>query len=258
MSRRAMPRSRTAPGLTPVLRQSLSDAVFEQLRSRIVSGGMAAGSPLPAERALCEALRVNRSSVREALRRLQQAGLVAVRHGGSSQVLDYRESAGLDLLEALLISPQGAFDHAVIRSVLQMRSAIAPDIARLAALHGTAAVALQLDEIVADMKEAAGDLPRLQDLALKFWQVVVRASDNVAYQLAYNSMRRTYDRCRELLRAVLADELSDTAAYAEIAAAIRRRDAAAAENEGRRLMRRGEAAIEEALQQLERARRSVS
>lgn len=75
--------------LKPVRRQSLSDAVFDQLRDRIVSGAMRAGDPLPAERALCEALGVNRGAVREALKRLAQARLVAVQHGGASRVLDF-------------------------------------------------------------------------------------------------------------------------------------------------------------------------
>jgi DNA-binding FadR family transcriptional regulator len=253
-----MQRVRLKPQLVPVARRSLSDAVFEQLRQQIVSGVMAAGGTLPAERALCEALGVNRSSVREALRRLQQAGLVAVRHGGSSQVLDYRESAGLDLLEALLVTPAGDFDPDVIRSVLQMRSAIAPDAVRLAARQPQPRLADRLDELTMAMRRAAGDLAELQALALTFWEAVVRASANVAYRLAYNSMRRTYDRCRDLLRAVLAEELGDCTSYELISAAIRRGDAVAAETAARTLIRRGEKAIEDALDQLERTRRSAS
>jgi DNA-binding FadR family transcriptional regulator len=253
-----MARAVRKPRLTPIPRRSLSDAVFEQLREQIVSGAMASGSPLPAERLLCEALGVNRSSVREALRRLQQAGLLAVRHGGTSQVLDYRESAGLDLLEALLVTPAGDFDPHVIRSVLQMRSAIAPDAVRLAATRGRAGLADRLDAIVAEMRKADRDLPRLQDLALKFWEAIVSASENVAYRLAYNSLRRTYDKCRALLQAVLADELADVAAYAAIAGAFRRGDVRAAESKARRLMRRGEEAIGTALKDLESSVRRAS
>lgn len=246
------------PNLTPIPRRSLSDAVFEQLRDRIVSGEMKAGSPLPAERVLCEALGVNRSSVREGLRRLQQAGLVAVRQGGASQVLDYRGSAGLDLLESLLFTPGGDLDPEVIRSVLRMRSAIAPDAACLAARRPSARCAKRLDEIVARMKGLEKDLPRLQGLALEFWELVVGASDNVAYRLAYNSLRRTYDKCREVLQAVLAEELTDAAAYAAIAEAVRRGDAGAAEKRARELMGRGEAAIGAALKRLERVQRRAS
>ena len=93
--------------LRPVRKQSLSDAVFEQLRDQIVSGAMVPGAALPAERVLCEALGVNRGSVREALKRLQQSRLVSVRHGGTSHVLDYRASAGLDLLADLIVTAAG-------------------------------------------------------------------------------------------------------------------------------------------------------
>ena len=41
--------------------------------------------------------------MREALQRLSQAGLVEVRHGGSTTVRDFRTSAGLDLLPRLLV-----------------------------------------------------------------------------------------------------------------------------------------------------------
>lgn len=253
-----MARTTRQPKLTPIPRKSLSDAVFEQLRDQIVNGQMQPGSPLPAERILCEALGVNRSSVREGLRRLQQAGLVAVRHGGASQVLDYHGSAGLDLLESLLVTPSGNFDPDVIRSVLQMRSAIAPDVVRLAARRPGARLANRLAAIVEEMRAAAGDLAKLQGLALDFWEEIVGASDNVAYRLAYNSLRRTYDKCRELLQTVLADELSDIAAYAAIAAEIRCGNAAAAQTRARDLMQRGEEAIGAALKRLERADRRAS
>jgi GntR family transcriptional regulator, transcriptional repressor for pyruvate dehydrogenase complex len=226
--------------LKPVRRQSLSDAVFDQLRDRIVSGAMRAGESLPAERALCEALGVNRGAVREALKRLAQARLVAVQHGGASRVLDYRASAGLELLPDLLVDEAGGFDPAVVRSVVEMRSALAPDIARLAALRGGGAVADALDAIVARMDAVAGDLPTLQALAMRFWSALVDATENVAYRLAYNSLRDTYEKCMDLLTGVLADELGDRNGYRAIATAVRRGDGAAAERLARELTRRGE------------------
>ncbi|HSJ99124.1 MAG TPA: GntR family transcriptional regulator [Myxococcota bacterium] len=245
-----MPRAAT-PSLHPVRRQSLSDAVFEQLRDQIVRGERVPGSALPAERALCEALGVNRGAVREALRRLEQARLVAVRQGGISRVLDYRESAGLELLGALLVDAGGRFDPDVVRGILEMRSALGPDVARLAALRGGAACAEALERRIAALAAADGDLAALQEAASGFWSQLVEGADNVAYRLAYNAMNETYDRCRELLARALAPELGDVAAYAAIAAAVRRADAAEAETLARALLRRGEAGV---LAALERAR----
>jgi DNA-binding FadR family transcriptional regulator len=241
-----------APLLRRVQRQSLSDAVFEQLRDQILRGERVPGSALPAERALCEALGVNRGAVREALRRLEQARLVAVRQGGISRVLDYRASAGLELLGALLVDADGRFDPGVVRGILEMRSALGPDVARLAALRGGAGRADALDEIVEALAAAAADLPACQELASRFWAVLVEAADNVAYRLAFNALNETYDRCRELLARALAPELTDVAAYAAIAAAVRSGDGARAEAGARALLRRGEGGL---LGALERARR---
>lgn len=237
--------------LKPVRRQSLSDAVFDQLRDRIVSGEMRAGDALPAERALCEALGVNRGAVREALKRLAQARLVSVQHGGASRVLDYRSSAGLELLPDLLLTEAGGFDPRVVRSVVEMRSALAPDVARLAAVRGGKSVAGALDAIVAHMDANAGDLPALQAIAVRFWSALVDATGNVAYRLAYNSLRETYDKCMDLLTGLLADELGDLKGYRAIAAAVRRGDGAAAERLARELTRRGERRLLDAVAALE-------
>jgi GntR family transcriptional repressor for pyruvate dehydrogenase complex len=235
------------PALTPVTRHSLSEAVFRQLRDRIVGGEILPGDALPAERELGRLLGVNRSAVREAIKRLEQAHLVAVRHGGASRVLDYRESAGLDLLSDLLVTSDETFDPKVVRSVMEMRSALAPDIARRAALRANAELAARLLVVLHAMEASREDLRALQDHATDFWSALVTGSDNIAYQLAYNSMRETYDRCRELLTQVLARELRAIDAYRTIAAAVTDGDADHAESAARTLVRLGEADVVTAL-----------
>jgi len=239
--------------LRPVQRQSLSDAVFEQIRNQIVHGGRRPGSSLPAERALCEALGVNRSAVREALRRLEQAGLVVVRQGGASRVRDYRESASLDLLATLLVTPQG-FDPRVVRSILEMRGALGPDVARLAALRGGAACAARLGESVAAMRDAAGDLARLQECATAFWSDLVDGADNVAYRLAFNALHATYDRVRALLARAMEAEIGDPAPYDAVARAVASGDAAAAESAARALLARGAEGVQGAIERAIAAR----
>ena len=58
-----------------VARHSLADAVYDHLRQRIVTGALHSGERLM-EPALAESLGVSRTPVREALRRLEQEGLV--------------------------------------------------------------------------------------------------------------------------------------------------------------------------------------
>jgi DNA-binding FadR family transcriptional regulator len=183
---------------------------------------------------------------------------VSVRHGGTSRILDYRESAGLDLLPALLVTGDGHIAVEVVRGVLEMRSAIAADAARLAASRANAAVGDRLDELCAAMRNAGDDLPVLQSLAIDFWSAIINASDNIAYRLAYNSLRETYDSCREILANALAEELRDAGGYTALATAIRRRDEASAQARARDLVRRGEAGIKRVLDGLDATRGAAS
>lgn len=232
----------------PVARRSLSDHVFDQLRDRIVAGGFAPGAALPGERSLCESLGVNRGPLREALKRLDQAGLITIRHGGSTLVRDYRDGAGLDLLPDLLRTPTGAWDPEVVRAVLEMRSALAPDVARLAAERAGPEDLLRLDARVGEMQDAAGDLVELQRLSLAFWAELVRASGNVAYRLAFNSLREAYARSMDLLREVMRDEFEDVARYVGLARSVGAGEPDEAEAAARHLVRRGEARIKAVLE----------
>jgi GntR family transcriptional regulator, transcriptional repressor for pyruvate dehydrogenase complex len=212
-------------GLAPVARASLSDAVFNQLASQILARRVEPGQPLPSERDLCKALGVNRGALREALKRLAQAGLIEQRHGGATMVLDYRRSAGLDLLSRLLISPTGEPDLLVARSIMEMRAALAPDIARLCALRADADLRRMLHDIVVDMRAAGPDqLDRLQVLSLELWELLVTGADNIAYRLAFNTLRQTYEQIRGALVMALAGELRAIDECARLVEAIDARD----------------------------------
>jgi GntR family transcriptional repressor for pyruvate dehydrogenase complex len=237
--------------LAPVARRSLSDAVFEQLRDHILSGALGAGATLPGERALAASLGVNRSALREGLKRLEQARLVTVRHGGATQVLDFRATGGMELLGLLLFGPDGGLELGVARAIVELRSALAPDVARRAAERRSAAQLEALEARVASMRAAEGDVPRLQRDALSLWDTLVDASGNIAYRLAFNGMTAVYTQLLELLAPVLAAELRDVEAYAALVAAVAAARPELAERRARRLIQRGEASLGALLTQAE-------
>ncbi len=63
-------------GFEPVTRRTVTDQVRDALASRIGSGELAPGHPLPAERGLSEQFGVARTSIREALQGLVSLGLL--------------------------------------------------------------------------------------------------------------------------------------------------------------------------------------
>jgi DNA-binding FadR family transcriptional regulator len=89
---------------------------------------------MPSERRLSEELGASRHAVREALKRLQEAGLVAISQGGPTRVLDWRRHGGLDLI---LDGDVPAELHAA-RATMEMRACIGADAARLCAARATA------------------------------------------------------------------------------------------------------------------------
>jgi DNA-binding FadR family transcriptional regulator len=124
-----------------------------------------------------------------------------------------------------------------------MRAALAPDIARRCAERRDEAVLADLREVLAAMEASSQDLDRLQVLALDFWQHLVGGSDNVAYELAFNTLRRTYEAIRGALVQAFADELTALADHRAIVQAVERGDGRAAARAAARLVDRGTRAV---------------
>ena len=224
--------------LKPIEKRSVSDEVFEQLKQQILLGTFGPNTPLPSERKLSEMLGVNRGALREALKRLEQARLVSIQHGGSTLVRDFMQTAGLDLLTTLLFKEEGKIDLKVARSIVEIRSALAPDICRLAAKRATPEVKAEILEVVEHLAET-DEVSERQKIAMEFWSLCVEGSQNVAYRLCYNTLRETYAKFFDLLTHVLSPELSDIDGYRAIAQAIDDGDTAAAEQRGKELIRKG-------------------
>lgn len=241
----------TKSTFSAVRKESLSDSVYRQIEYKILRGELAAGVALPAERELSEALGVNRGAVREAIKRLQQAGLVAVRQGGNSVVLDFLNEGGLELLPNLLVHADGRLNGTVVRSIMAMRSSLAPDIAAAAARKGGVRLADELDAVLAQMHARAGDLKALQPLALDFWKKLVERGGNIAFRLAFNSMTKTYTQVWDVLAAVLEAEFRDAENLGAIAQAVRSGDVEQARSAGRRHVEIGRQALERALDVVE-------
>lgn len=194
--------------------------------SDVLSGEMAPGEMLPNERRLAEVLGVSRPAVREALSRLNAAGLIEVRHGDATTVRDYRRHAGLDLLPRLLLRGD-ELDLEVVRSILEARLHNGPKVAELAAARSGSQLAAVLDGAV-DALAAETDPVERQRAALTFWDHVVDAADSIVFRLMFNTLRATYEPALEALATVMAAEVSRPELYQRVAKAIAAGDPAGA------------------------------
>ncbi len=239
--------------LTPITRSTLSDAVYEQLSAEIVHGHLEVGEVLPAERDLARVLGVNRQAVREALKRLVQAGLIDVRQGGGARVLDYARSASLDVLPRLLFRSDGSVAVPVARSVIELRGTIGPEMAGRAAERRPPEVVEALHEVLERMSRDAGVLEALSEHTMELWGALASGSGNVAFQLAFNSLRGTFALIRGVLLGALAPELTDLEGAQALVAAVDAQDGKAARAAAGRLLDKGAAGVEQVLAQLAQA-----
>lgn len=238
--------------LQPVNRRSVPEDVFEQIVAEVLSGQMQPGEPLPSERRLAEVLGVSRPAVREAIKRLTEAGLVEVRQGDSTTVRDFRKHAGLDLLPRLLLRA-GELDVSVVRSILETRLHNGPKVAELAARRATADLVAQLGHTV-DALAADPDPVEQQRQALAFWDLIVDGADSIAFRLMYNTLRQTYEPALPALATMMAAEVGRPDAYRRIVEAIEARDPAAARRAAQDLLEPATDALMGALEALEETR----
>ncbi|MBI5104744.1 MAG: FadR family transcriptional regulator [Solirubrobacterales bacterium] len=204
----------------------VADQVFGSLLEAVLTGRYAPGEKLPGQRALAPDLGVTLSSVREALKRLEQMGLVDVRHGDAMRVRPWREHGGLDVLVHVLFAG-GGVDAAVLRDVLDARALMLREVAGLAAERGRPEHAARLAELAAGFAAAGEDRRATALIDLSFFTEVARAADNVVFDLILNAIRGIYLEHLDLVPVtVRAGELAPL--YARVAAAVAEGDAATA------------------------------
>ena len=209
-------------GDRPLSSGLVSEQVFAQLLEALLAGRYEAGEKLPTQRALAADLGVTMSSVREALKRLEQMGLVDVRHGSAMWVRDWREHGGLDVLTHLLFRG-GTLDAGVLAAILEARALMLRELAGLAAQRRSADQAQRLHELAAQFVNAEHphDAARV-DFA--FFTEVAQAAGNLVFELILNAIRDLYFAHLDAVP-VTARPAELAPLYARIARAVDERDA---------------------------------
>ena len=179
--------------LEPLAATGRVDGVVERLRTLILTGAYPAGSRLPNERELADALRVNRGSVREALKRLEFLELIEVRHGQGSFVREIGGSSALQLVEALL-TERRMITPELLRQLLEFRRHISTHVVELAARNHTAEQAARAWNLLERERAAGAEPGAALELDIELNALLGEASGNLMYQLVTNLFTRLIRR----------------------------------------------------------------
>jgi len=169
--------------ISPLHKTRLHEGIVAQLQGKILSGEFRAGDKLPPERDLAESLNVNRSTLREAFKKLEMLDLVEIRHGDGVYAKNYLESGNLDLIKAAIGMDEG---HATLINVLEARRFAVPEMAFLAAQRRT-------PEDLADLEDAIfkSDTSMLER-DIKVHQLIARATHNLLCTIFLNFFNQIF------------------------------------------------------------------
>ena len=155
----------------------LRDVVFNTLRQAILKGELKPGERLM-EIALAERLGVSRTPIREAMRKLEQEGLVVMIPRRGAQVANITEKDLNDVLEVRIALENVAIEKACARMTEE-------EMRRLWL------AAKEFEHTIAE-----GNLVKLAEADVAFHEVIYQASDNKRLIQVLNNMREQIYRYR--------------------------------------------------------------
>ncbi|RDV25550.1 FadR family transcriptional regulator [Alteromonas aestuariivivens] len=163
---------------------NLSQRVTNELGKAIISGHYSADSGLPTEAQLCDEYGISRTAVREAVKMLAAKGLISSRPRQGIRV-ESPENWNLYDTNVLKWMLESSPSLLVLKEFLQMRLAVEPQAAALAARQGDPQDIAKIGEALKAMEDAANDPDGdLHSADLSFHTAILKASGNrFFYQL---------------------------------------------------------------------------
>lgn len=206
-----------------IFRIKLYEDVANRVVERIRGGEWPAGAKLPTEQQMAVRFDVSRSTVREAVKSLQIAGILRSRAGSGTFVA---ERAPMILETRAMAEVMG--DPEALRELVQARYVLEPQLAHLAALAATRGEAEGLLAIVTSMREKR-ERADLMNLGYRFHLELARAAHNRVLLGFYQSAASQLRSMRVLESLTLAVYREGVEQHQSIARAVREGDAPLAE-----------------------------
>lgn len=195
--------------IKPVKHRNVSEQVYEQLRDMIYRGELGAGDRLASERDMANLFKVGRPTVRTAVQRLLDQGMVESKRGVGTFVR--QQAASIEnspLLQVLNNEDFTIADFMEIRMVLESKSA------ELAAYRATDEDILRIKKMLEQMSHEKSDRKNSIKTDIGFHMNIVYASKNIVqihlmkslYDVQAYAMSYSYS---ELLSSLNMDDLID-------------------------------------------------
>lgn len=154
-------------------RRVLHKHVAEVISEKIIAGEWPPNTFLPTEAELCDAMGVSRTVIREAIKVMENSGLVRIDHGFGTVVLEAHHESVSRPLKLLLRRRAGELKH-----LMEIRKIIEVAVAGLAALRRSPENLKVMERALHVMRERPGDSDEHVNADLEFHAEIARATKN--------------------------------------------------------------------------------
>ena len=188
--------------------------IVDQIQEAILDGRIRSGDMLPAERELKEMFQTSRGTLREALRVLEQKGLIEIKlgMGGGARVKSANTEQIRESLDILIRSQRVSLSH-----LCEFREGVEGDVVALAAQRATTADIQRLKELLTEAKKHAEKGVSHRDAFLeadkKLHLAMAQISGNPIYisilKMVHNNINRYYDNFLHMEKRELMENYED-------------------------------------------------
>jgi len=172
--------------------------IVDQIQEAILEGRVKSGDMLPAERELKVMFQTSRGTLREALRVLEQKGLIEIKLGvgGGARIKSANTEQIGESLDILIRSQRVSLSH-----LCEFREGVEGDVVALAAQRATAADVQRLKELLKEAKKHAEKGVSHRDAFIeadkRLHLAMAQVSGNPIYisvlKMVHNNINRYYD-----------------------------------------------------------------
>ena len=193
---------------------NLADTATQTLRQEIIDGDWTIGKTLPSEARLSARFGISRLTMREALHRLRDQGLLQSRQGRGYTVQDFRNSGGPSLIADLLTGSDKAQAQAAMADLLLVRRQLARAVLqRLAELRPPVQPISDAVDLFEEAVAQDAPIAELAKLDAEIMASLLNATQSPVFGLFMNPLRETLTGAPTLAAALYRDPKENVAAF---------------------------------------------
>lgn len=206
--------------LSIIDKQNIVNIVYEKLKENIASGDWAPGSKIPSESQMQKMFNVSRVSIRSAIQRLRDLGIVVTYQGKGTFVSEKIGKIGIDDFNLVMnLSEKDFLDMMVFRQTIEYKCL------DLAVENGTDEDFESMEEALNQMFRYRNDYKKYSEADFDFHLAIAKASKNTVFFNVIHSIRDLYYQYLEELNRVIGVTLESIEVHLQLFRAIQNRDA---------------------------------